>query len=66
MLEAGAVRGKNAIDIMLKNLLDTCFCAIAFWACGYAFAFGNTPGYENAFIGTGNFLTMEFENYGFW
>jgi Amt family ammonium transporter len=66
MLEAGTVRGKNSIDNMLKNMLDFCWTAIGFWLVGYAFAYGDTPGYENPFIGTGNFLTMNFENYGYW
>ena len=38
MLEAGAVRSKATQNIMLKNLLDACVGALAFWLCGYGMA----------------------------
>ena len=38
MLEAGSVRTKNTINILLKNLLDGCIGAIVWWAWGYATA----------------------------
>ncbi|XP_071509116.1 putative ammonium transporter 1 [Diadema antillarum] len=47
-LEAGSVRAKNTTNILLKNVLDVCIGAVAYWAIGYAFAFG---GQANAFIG---------------
>lgn len=40
-------------NILLKNLLDACVGAIAFYLVGYAFAYGD--GNDNAFIGTSNF-----------
>ncbi|XP_038072393.1 putative ammonium transporter 1 [Patiria miniata] len=46
-LEAGSVRSKNTTNILIKNVLDVCIGACAYWAVGYAFAFG--PG--NAFLG---------------
>jgi len=53
---------------MLKNLLDACGAAIAFYAFGFAFAFGgqnNVVG--NTFIGTsGFFLTGEPIDSAFW
>ncbi|KAJ8023646.1 Ammonium transporter 1 member 2 [Holothuria leucospilota] len=52
-LEAGSVRAKNTTNILLKNLLDVCLGAVAYWGVGYAFAFGN-PG--NAFIGHNYFF----------
>ncbi len=54
MLEAGATRAKNAINILMKNLLDFCFATLAFWAVGFAFMFGTgTPiiGLEGFFLG---------------
>ena len=41
MLCAGSVRAKNAQNILLKNLVDTCVGAMGFWATGYAFAYGD-------------------------
>ena len=40
LVEAGLTRSKNAVNIMMKNLLDFCFGAIIFWAVGYALMFG--------------------------
>ena len=40
MLCAGSVRRKNAQNTMLKNLLDACGAAVAFFCVGYGFAFG--------------------------
>ncbi|XP_071509117.1 putative ammonium transporter 1 [Diadema antillarum] len=56
-LEAGSVRAKNTTNILLKNVLDVCIGAVAYWAVGYAFAFG---GQANAFIGYRYFF---FENF---
>ena len=54
MLCAGSVRAKNAQNILLKNLVDTCVGAMGFWATGYAFAYGDPSRRSrgNAFIGT--------------
>ena len=52
MLETGFTRAKNAGNIMIKNLIDFCFGAIAFWAVGYAVMFGA----GNLFFGTEGFF----------
>eukprot|EP00095_Tigriopus_kingsejongensis_P012176 maker-scaffold2514_size14919-snap-gene-0.4 protein:Tk12176 transcript:maker-scaffold2514_size14919-snap-gene-0.4-mRNA-1 annotation:"predicted protein" len=39
-LEAGSVRAKNTINILIKNFADLCFGALAFWLVGFALAFG--------------------------
>lgn len=52
MLTAGSVRSKNTKNVLLKNVLDACVGAIAYWIFGYAFAYGNSG---NRFIGWGNF-----------
>lgn len=41
MLCAGAVRAKNAKNIILLNLLDACFGSLAWYITGFAFAFGD-------------------------
>ena len=43
-LSAGSVRGKNAKNIILKNLLDACFGAFGWYFFGYGLAFGNSAG----------------------
>jgi ammonium transporter, Amt family len=57
MLCAGSVRKKNAHNTMLKNLLDACGAAIAYFCVGYAFAFGGeSTANGTTFIGTSNFF----------
>ncbi|XP_045176658.1 putative ammonium transporter 1 [Mercenaria mercenaria] len=46
-LEAGAVRSKNTVNILIKNALDSFFGGVSYWLIGYALAFGK----GNAFIG---------------
>jgi Amt family ammonium transporter len=40
MVEAGMVRSKNAANIIMKNLLDFCFAALAYFIFGYAIMYG--------------------------
>ncbi len=41
-LESGFCRAKNSINVAIKNLLDFCVAAIAFWAFGFAVMFGQS------------------------
>ncbi|GAB4822138.1 hypothetical protein N2152v2_009184 [Parachlorella kessleri] len=54
MLCAGAVRAKNAKNIILLNILDSCFGAMAWYITGFAFAFGDPAPDEN-----GEYPTLE-------
>mmetsp|Transcript_9977 Transcript_9977/g.13173 ORF Transcript_9977/g.13173 Transcript_9977/m.13173 type:complete len:550 (-) Transcript_9977:126-1775(-) len=67
MVCAGAVRKKNVRNTMTKNLLDACGAAIAFFAVGYAFAFGGSKpeSSEKTFIGTKNFFLVDEDDYAF-
>lgn len=52
MLESGFARSREAVNILVEGIADTCICGILFWAWGFAFMF--EPG--TAFIGTTGFF----------
>jgi len=63
MLCAGSVRSKNTKNILIKNVLDACVGAFAWFLFGYGFAFGTTDGLKpNSFIGSGNFAMKGIES----
>ena len=45
MLEAGFARTREAVNILLEGIVDTCLCGILFWAWGFAFMFGSGSGW---------------------
>jgi ammonium transporter, Amt family len=47
MLEAGFARTREVVNVLQECIVDTCLCAVLFWAFGFAFMFG----YGNGFIG---------------
>jgi ammonium transporter, Amt family len=47
MLEAGFARTREVVNVLQECIVDTCLCAILFWAFGFAFMFG----FGNSFIG---------------
>ncbi len=54
--------------MVLWNLLDSCGGGIAYWACGYAFAYGGDLQYgPKTFVGNTNFFLMNNDvSYEFW
>ena len=56
MVEAGFTRAKNAINIMMKNLMDFSMGSLAFWAIGFGLMFGASKGW----IGTSGFFLSDF------
>jgi Amt family ammonium transporter len=52
LLETGSTRMKNAGHVAGKTILTFGICAIAFWAIGFGFAFGD----GNGFFGTTGFF----------
>ncbi len=56
MVEAGFTRAKNAINIMMKNLMDFSMGTLAFWAIGFGLMFGASKGW----IGTSGFFLSDF------
>ena len=55
MVETGFTRAKNAINIMMKNLMDFSIGSLAFWLVGFGLMFG-TSAATGGWIGTNNFL----------
>ncbi|KAG7345108.1 ammonium transporter AmtB-like domain containing protein [Nitzschia inconspicua] len=62
MLCAGSVRLKNVQNTMLKNLLDACGAALAFFLLGYGIAFGGNDDEgaadQKTFIGTSDYASV--------
>ncbi|BAD39214.1 ammonium transporter [Symbiobacterium thermophilum] len=56
MVEAGFTRSKNAVNIVLKNLMDFVVASIAFWAVGFGLMFGADAG---GLVGLGGFGSPE-------
>jgi len=65
LIESGTVSEKNSRNILIKNMFDMSIGALAFWAMGYGFAFGQT-GDKGGFIGddTNLFFSSGFERKG--
>src|SRR5580698_10168442 len=49
-LEAGFARTREAVNVLLEGIVDTCLCGILFYAWGFAWMFGH----GNGFIGWGD------------
>ncbi len=57
MVESGFTRAKNAINIMMKNLMDFSMGTLAFWAIGFGLMFGAT---STGWFGTSGFFLSDF------
>lgn len=57
MVEAGFTRAKNAINIMMKNLMDFSMGTMAFWALGFGLMFGTS---SSGWLGTSGFFLSDF------
>jgi len=57
MVEAGFTRAKNAINIMMKNLMDFSMGSLAYWAIGFGLMFGVS---KSGWIGTTGFFLSDF------
>jgi Amt family ammonium transporter len=58
LVEAGMTRAKNVVNIFAKNMTDAIVGVLAFFATGWAFAFGESGGW---FIGTSNFFLQDLD-----
>lgn len=58
MVEAGFTRAKNAINIMMKNLMDFSIGSLSFWAIGFGLMFGAS---KTGWFGTSGFFLSDFK-----
>ena len=58
LVETGFTRAKNAINIMMKNLMDFSMGSLAYWAIGFGLMFGIS---KSGWIGTSGFFLSDFE-----
>jgi len=57
MVETGFARAKNAVNIIMKNLMDMSMGAIAYWAVGFGIMFGVS---QTGWFGTSGFFLSDF------
>lgn len=61
MVETGFTRAKNAVNIIMKNLMDMSMGAIAYWAVGFAIMFGVS---STGWFGTSGFFLSDYSSGG--
>ncbi|MCG6894144.1 MAG: ammonium transporter [Desulfobacteraceae bacterium] len=57
MVETGFTRAKNAVNILMKNLMDFSMGSLAFWAVGFGIMFGAS---STGWFGTTGFFLNDF------
>jgi len=57
LVECGFTRAKNAVNIMMKNLMDFSIGSLTFWAIGFGLMFGAT---NTGWFGTSGFFLSDF------
>jgi len=60
LVETGFTRAKNAVNIIMKNVMDVSAGGLAFFFIGFGLMFGTSAG---GWIGTDGFLLMEIGSY---
>jgi len=67
MLEAGSVRSTSVVNIVFKNLMDSCIGAFMFYMMGYALAYGDDKdsASRNGFVGNAAFFLVSDANGGY-
>ena len=64
-LEAGSVRSKNTVNILIKNMLDVFIGGVSYWALGWGLAYGAGG---NPFCGGSQFFNYQlpYDQYPTW
>merc|ERR1712079_506908 len=64
-LEAGSVRSKNTVNILIKNMLDAFIGGVSYWAIGWGLAYGEGG---NPFCGGSQYFNYQlpYEQYPKW
>jgi len=57
-LEAGSVRSKNTVNILIKNMLDAFIGGVSYWAIGWGLAYGANG---NLFCGGSQFFNYQLD-----
>jgi len=57
LVESGFTRAKNAINILMKNLMDFSLGTLTFWALGFGLMFGVSAG---GWLGTSGFFLSDY------
>jgi Amt family ammonium transporter len=60
LVESGSVRGKNTVNVLMKNYMDACLGGLIFWLIGFGLMFGiNTTGW----FGTSHFAPNHLDDW---
>jgi len=64
-LEAGSVRSKNTVNILIKNMLDALIGGVSYWAIGWGLSYGRG---SSSFLGESDFFSygLDPNNYPLW
>lgn len=57
LLESGASRAKNSINVLMKNYMDMCLGGLIFWGVGFGLMFGDNP---TGWLGSNQFFPQQF------
>lgn len=60
LIESGSVRSKNTVNVLMKNYMDVCVGALAFWLVGFGLMFGVN---QTGWIGLSHFAPSDLEDW---
>lgn len=60
LIESGAVRSKNTVNVLMKNYMDTCIGGLVFWLFGFGLMFGLN---QSGWIGLSHFMPNQMDDW---